>query len=581
MRKFLSPLLVGLLTLAVANSCEKDKDVNNDDNNNAGKGDAPVLSVTPTTIAALSTAGSYAVAVTANVAWTAAVDAAAAAWCTVASTSGNGNDTVAVNVAATADLAPRTATITFTADTMSRSVTLTQAAFVPTLSVDKTDIAADNAAGSYAVAVTANVAWTAAVDDDAATWCTLSPTSASGNDTVAVSVAASTDLAPRTATITFTADTMIRSVTLTQAAFVPTLSVDKTAIAAANAAGSYAVTVTANVAWTAAVDDAAAIWCTIAFPTSPFSNTVMVEVAASTDLAPRTATITFTAGELSRSVTLTQEAFVPALSVDKTAIAAAGIAGSYAVVVTANVAWTATVDDAAATAWCTVAPPSGNDNDTVTVEVTANDTEEPRVATITFTAADVPSRSVTLTQEAEVIAAPTHAASPTQWTITSADGTVRQTWSDHINIPACNKTSFSGGTAAAPQADCRNNPDGGYFLYSGVYVQENAATLCPNGWRVPTKDDFDKVIDMHGYKPTGFLSSTADGNWGGRLGGYSNSIGTIGSLPGTAYPGGYYWSAEEDDDSGISAYFLGFNGSSHANIEAQYKAMGYGVRCVR
>jgi hypothetical protein len=62
------------------------------DDKNIDSGDTPALSVDKTSIAAASTAGSYAVAVTSNVAWAAAVDNAASAWCTLAPASSNGND---------------------------------------------------------------------------------------------------------------------------------------------------------------------------------------------------------------------------------------------------------------------------------------------------------------------------------------------------------------------------------------------------------------------------------------------------------------------------------------------------------
>jgi uncharacterized protein (TIGR02145 family) len=448
----------------------------------------------------------------------------------------------------------------------------------PTLSVSQTDIPAASTAGSYAVAVASNGAWTAAVDAAAAEWCSVTPTSGSGNDTVTVTVTANSALQERTATITFALDTLSRTVTLTQAAFVPVLSVDKATINAADVVGNYAVVVTSNVAWTAAVDATAAEWCTVT-PTSGSGNgTVTVAVTANAASNQRAATITFTAGALSRTVTLTQAAFVPVLSVDKATINAADVDSSYAVAVTSNVAWTAAVD-AAAAEWCTVTPTSGSGNDTVTVAVTANAASNHRTATITFTAGAL-SPTVTLTQQEKAIPAPPHAASAKQWTIQNADGSVRQTWSDHINIPGCNKEDFSSGEHpfTSPRADCRNNPNG-YFLYSGAYVAQNAATLCPEGWRIPTKDDFDKVIAICNISAYGFMYNTADGGFGGTLGGYCDHTGKLDGL--SPSKSGSYWSVTDDDDSGISAYYLSFSEGGSKNLEAHYKIMGFGVRCVR
>jgi uncharacterized protein (TIGR02145 family) len=84
-----------------------------------------------------------------------------------------------------------------------------------TLLVDKTSIAAAIAEGSYTIAVTSDSAWTAAVS---ATWCTLSPSSGSGSDTVTVSVAENLDTAPRSALITLTSGTREKEITVNQAA---------------------------------------------------------------------------------------------------------------------------------------------------------------------------------------------------------------------------------------------------------------------------------------------------------------------------------------------------------------------------
>jgi hypothetical protein len=75
-----------------------------------------------------------------------------------------------------------------------------------------------------------------------------------------------------------------------------------------------------------------------------------------------------------------------------------------------------------------------------------------------------------------------------------------QTWSDHINMPECNKTSFDGGDDNAPKADCRNNP-GYYYLYSWEYVRLHAAILCPSPWRVPSFGDIPLLLPDSAYKP--------------------------------------------------------------------------------
>jgi uncharacterized protein (TIGR02145 family) len=179
-------------------------------------GTPPVLEVDETPIEAAYTAGSYSIAVTSNTAWTAAVSAGAT-WCTVSPATGTNDGTVAVNVLAQPEPAPRAATITIAAGALVREVAVTQAGAPPVLEVDETPIEAAYTAGSYSIAVTSNTAWTAAVSAGA-TWCTVSPATGTNDGTVAVNVLEQPEPAPRAATITIAAGALVREVAVTQAA---------------------------------------------------------------------------------------------------------------------------------------------------------------------------------------------------------------------------------------------------------------------------------------------------------------------------------------------------------------------------
>jgi hypothetical protein len=172
------------------------------------------MSVSPASVSAVVTEGTYAIAVTSNVAWTAAVDAAAT-WCTASPASGNANGTVTVNVAENLTVETRSATVTVSAGSLEKTVTVTQDAAAPILEVDRTTIDATVDAASYDIVVTSNMAWTAAVDA-AATWCTVSPASGSSDATVTVNVEFYAEVGNRAATVTFTAGALVSTVTVTQ-----------------------------------------------------------------------------------------------------------------------------------------------------------------------------------------------------------------------------------------------------------------------------------------------------------------------------------------------------------------------------
>jgi hypothetical protein len=158
---------------------------------------------------------------------------------------------------------------------------------------------------------------------------------------------------------------------------------------------------------------------------------------------------------------------------------------------------------------------------------------------------------------------PPYAASTKTWVIGE------QTWSDHINVPECNKTSFESGTIENPKADCRNNSNY-YYLYSWEYVRRNASTLCPAPWRVPTKDSFIKLAAALSSGDKNVIS-----DWGAVLGGTSNGSGTL------YYQGlsSYYWSSSAY--SSTYGYYASVESNYFRPQGYAYKRFGFSLRCVR
>jgi uncharacterized protein (TIGR02145 family) len=273
------------------------------------KPDDSSLQVEPSSISAVAEGGNYYFAIVSKSIWTAAITAGAT-WCTVYPTAGPGDATGLIVAAKNAAPEIRAATITFTSGSLTRTVSVTQAALVPTLTTDKATIEAAYTTGYYTVAVTSNTTWTAAVNAGA-TWCTVSPTSGTDNRTVTVNVATNPMAAARAATVTFATGTLTRALPVTQAGANPTLTTDKNVIEAASTAGSYAVAVTSNAAWTASVNSAATAWCLLTHASATGNGTVTVNVTANPMVATRAATVTFAAGTLTRTVAVKQYSTPP------------------------------------------------------------------------------------------------------------------------------------------------------------------------------------------------------------------------------------------------------------------------------
>jgi hypothetical protein len=112
--------------------------------------------------------------------------------------------------------AARSATVTVSAGAFSHAVTVTQDGAPPVLDVAPATITAGSGAGSHSVTVTSNATWTVSVSAGA-TWCTVSPASAEGNGTVTVNVMENSTDATRSASVTFSAGTLTRTVEVEQA----------------------------------------------------------------------------------------------------------------------------------------------------------------------------------------------------------------------------------------------------------------------------------------------------------------------------------------------------------------------------
>jgi uncharacterized protein (TIGR02145 family) len=177
--------------------------------------------------------------------------------------------------------------------------------------------------------------------------------------------------------------------------------------------------------------------------------------------------------------------------------------------------------------------------------------------------------------------APAHAASDKTWVIESADGSIKQTWSDAIQIPECNKADYDGGSEDAPKVDCRNYTLEGktYYYYSWPYVDTYANRLCPSPWRVPARQDFRDLDKAFGGNDNSSLDPEYVAHfyvnlWGGTYGGEIESDGTHDG------PSAKYWSSTVADDTNSKAYHLHFYPNVlHTSRAHKYK--GFQVRCVK
>ena len=176
------------------------------------------LAIAPTATNVPATASSgRQIAVTANVAWTAATNAS---WLAItAGASGATNGTVTYSVRSNGTAVARTGTITVAGSGLVRTCTVVQAAGAasPALAINpsSTNVPATASSGRQ-IAVTANVAWTAATN---ASWLAITAgASGATNGTVTYSVRSNGTAVARTGTITVAGSGLVRTCTVVQAA---------------------------------------------------------------------------------------------------------------------------------------------------------------------------------------------------------------------------------------------------------------------------------------------------------------------------------------------------------------------------
>ncbi len=238
-----------------------------------------------------------------------------AAWLNLSPASGKAAGTIALT-ATTGSLAVGTYTALVTisaanATPVSIPVTFTVTPPSPTLTVNPTAVTFSGVQGgpnpaSQSVTVMSNSNWTAS---SSVPWLTLSPSSGSGNGSIAANVTlASAVVGPNQATITVTSGGVTRTtaVTLTVAGIslaVAPNSLTYTATQGAANPAAQTITISANGAWT--VSDNAS-WLSLS-PTSGSKNgtiTASVNTVTATR-GPNSTTITVTSGGITRTVNVT------------------------------------------------------------------------------------------------------------------------------------------------------------------------------------------------------------------------------------------------------------------------------------
>lgn len=301
----LSLLFTILMAVMLVTSCQKELpdavkniDVNQGDKTSNSTSKEKYLRVSAESLSFTSPAGSLSFTITSNTSWSLKSDQD---WCMVSLSSGLGNGTITVNVIENASTSSRSATITISSNDVGNvKVNVTQAGADSGLQLNKNNLSFTAEAGSDTFTISSNTNWTVESDQ---TWCTVNTSSGSNNGTITVNVSENTSTDLRSATITVKAEELLQVIAVTQMGANATLQTDKSSLSFEASIGSDIFTITSNTKWSIASDQ---VWCTLS-PTSGSDNaTVIVTVTENISTFSRSATITVKAGDLSKTIAVTQ-----------------------------------------------------------------------------------------------------------------------------------------------------------------------------------------------------------------------------------------------------------------------------------
>lgn len=134
-------------------------------------------------------------------------------WCTVSSSSGNGDNTVSFTVTENTAEEERTAVLTVQAGELSQKITVVQQSKSAMLSVSTNSFSVNADANTYSFTITSNMDWTVSSDQS---WCSLFVTNGTGNQEVSFQVSENTSDQARNATITVRAGSITQEIVVTQ-----------------------------------------------------------------------------------------------------------------------------------------------------------------------------------------------------------------------------------------------------------------------------------------------------------------------------------------------------------------------------
>ena len=323
-----------------------------------------------------------------NLSWSVSSDQP---WCTLSSSSGNGENMLSFTVSENTTDQERKANIKVSSGSLSQEITVIQQSKSATLAVSTNSFSINAERSTYNFSITSNVDWTITSDQS---WCEPAIAAGSNNQTVSFVVSENVSAQARTAVISVKAGTLLQQITITQTGTNQTLAVSKNSFLFGFEAGHGEFTISSNTNWNISSDQS---WCNVASTSGSNNKTISFSITENTSTQRRTAIITIATSSSSIQIVVTQEGkteVIPNLSVSPESISVNENEQTSSFNITCNTNWTVSSNQT----WCTPSMTLGSGDKTITCSISANTSSQARTATITVIAGNL-SKAVTVTQK--------------------------------------------------------------------------------------------------------------------------------------------------------------------------------------
>lgn len=245
--------------------------------------------------------GSGKFSITSNTHWNVSSDQA---WCSVSLNSGSDNKTISFTLEANTTTQNRVAVIRIETNSKSVQVTVTQAAatsVIPNLSVHPESLSVTASDQTSSFSISSNTNWSVSSDQ---TWCVPSLTSGNGDKMITLSFSKNESSTKRTAIILVQAGSLSEKIIVNQSGLDMSLSISTESLSADFNSQTLSFDISSNTDWTVSSDQT---WCVPSAVSGSGNKTINCSISENTQSQLRTASIIVSAGNLSKTVTVTQK----------------------------------------------------------------------------------------------------------------------------------------------------------------------------------------------------------------------------------------------------------------------------------